>query len=161
KHYLPILFGCQVLWHEPAPLSCHFSPCTCAPRLRHEQLAPFASGRLLPHQTDLFRVSRGQCRYGNLGKGKNVRRLHVLEIEDQAWCPRAVRDGITDYLQFALAMAKPYAVVVPPLAEALRRTGTKRVVDLCSGAAGPWLWLQPALAEQGLNVSVCLTDRYP
>jgi hypothetical protein len=84
-----------------------------------------------------------------------------LEIEDQAWCPRAVRDGITDYLQFALTTAKPYEVVIPRLAEALRSTRTNRVVDLCSGAAGPWLWLQPTLAQQGLQLSICLTDRYP
>jgi hypothetical protein len=84
-----------------------------------------------------------------------------LEIEDQPWCPRAVRDGITDYLQFALATAKPYAVIIPPLTEALRRARTNRVVDLCSGAAGPWMWLQPTLAEQGLQLSICLTDRYP
>lgn len=90
-----------------------------------------------------------------------MRRLHALEIEDQAWCPRAVRDGITDYLQFVLATAKPYEVVIPHLAEALRRTGTNRVIDLCSGAAGPWLWLQPNLAKQGLQLSICLTDRYP
>ena len=90
-----------------------------------------------------------------------MKRLHALEIEDQDWCPQAVRDGVTDYLQFALVTAKPYAVAVPQLAEALKRTGTKRVVDLCSGAAGPWRWLLPALAEQGLDLSVCLTDRYP
>lgn len=47
------------------------------------------------------------------------------------------------------------------LANALQRAGTRTVVDLCSGAAGPWLWLLPSLAEQGLDISVCLTDRYP
>src|SRR5208282_18078 len=35
------------------------------------------------------------------------------------------------------------------------------VLDLCSGAAGPWLWLHSALAERGVSVSVCLTDKYP
>jgi hypothetical protein len=90
-----------------------------------------------------------------------VKRLHLLEIEDHDWCPRAVRDGITDYLQFALATTRPYAAIVPLLSEALQRAGTNRVVDLCSGAAGPWLWLYPCLAEQGLELSVCLTDRYP
>jgi hypothetical protein len=90
-----------------------------------------------------------------------MKRLHLLEIEDQAWCPRVVRDGITDYLQFVISTTKPYEPVVPVLASALERTDQRQVLDLCSGAAGPWLWLQRCLAERGLQVSVCLTDKYP
>jgi len=90
-----------------------------------------------------------------------MKRLHLIEIEDQDWCPRRVRDGATDYLQFALAAAKPYAAVIPILATALQRSGTRQVLDLCSGAAGPWPWLHPRLAERGVSVSVCRTDKYP
>ena len=90
-----------------------------------------------------------------------MKRLHLIEIEDQDWCPRTVRDAITDYLQFALAATKPYAALIPILATALQRAGTPNVLDLCSGAAGPWLWLHPVLAERGVSVSVCLTDKYP
>jgi len=90
-----------------------------------------------------------------------MKRLHLIEIEDQDWCPRTVRDAATDYLQFALATAKPYGAVIPILANALQRTGTRHVLDLCSGGAGPWPWLHPGLAEKGVNVSVCLTDKYP
>jgi len=90
-----------------------------------------------------------------------MKRLHLIEIHDQDWCPRTVRDGETDYLQFVIATTKPYAPMVPILATALERTGARQVLDLCSGAAGPWLWLQPVLAERGVSVSVCLTDKYP
>src|SRR6185503_9312626 len=90
-----------------------------------------------------------------------MKRLHLIEIHDQAWCPRTFRDGETDYLQFVMAAAKPYAAMVPILAAALQRTGTRQVLDLCSGAAGPWLWLHPVLAGRGVNVLVCLTDKYP
>jgi len=90
-----------------------------------------------------------------------MRRLHLFEIHDQDWCPRMIRDAETDYLQFVIAKTKPYAAMVPLLVTALQRTGTRQVLDLCSGAAGPWLWLQPVLAERGVNVSVCLTDKYP
>src|SRR6185436_19847388 len=90
-----------------------------------------------------------------------MKRLHLIEIHDQDWCPRMVRDGETDYLQFVIATTKPYAAIVPSLAAALERAGTRQVLDLCSGAAGPWLWLQPVLAERGVRVSVCLTDKYP
>ncbi len=90
-----------------------------------------------------------------------MKRLHLFEIHDQDWCPRTVRDGGTDYLQFVIATTKSYAAMVPILAAALQRTGTRRVLDLCAGAAGPWLWLQPVLAARGVSVSVCLTDKYP
>lgn len=90
-----------------------------------------------------------------------MKRVHLFEIHDQDWCPRTVRDGETDYLQFVIATMKPYAAMVPILATALERTGARQVLDLCSGAAGPWLWLQPVLAERGASVSVCLTDKYP
>ena len=90
-----------------------------------------------------------------------MKRCHLIEIEDQAWCPRAVRDGITDFLQFTLAASRSYDAIQPVLAVTLRRVSSRRVIDLCSGAAGPWLSLQPELARSGLDVSVCLTDMYP
>ena len=90
-----------------------------------------------------------------------MKRLHLFEIHDQEWCPRAIRDAETDYLQFVIAKMEGYAAVVPVLATALQRTETRQVLDLCSGAGGPWFWLQPVLAERGLDVSVCLTDKYP
>jgi hypothetical protein len=90
-----------------------------------------------------------------------MRRLQLVEIHDQDWCPRMIRDAETDYLQFVIAKTKPYAVMVPVLVTALQRTGTRQVLDLCSGAGGPWQWLHPALAAKGLNASVRLTDKYP
>jgi hypothetical protein len=90
-----------------------------------------------------------------------MKRRHLIEIEDQDWCPRAVRDAATDYLQCFFVATKAYAAMIPILAGVLQRTGSRRVLDLCSGAAGPWLWLHPALAKVGVSVSVCLTDKYP
>jgi len=90
-----------------------------------------------------------------------MKSLHLLEIHDQEWCPRAIRDAETDYLEFVIAKTKPYPAMVPILAATLQRFGSRKILDLCSGAGGPWLWLQPVLAERGVNVSVCLTDKYP
>ena len=83
-----------------------------------------------------------------------MKRLHLFEIHDQDWCPRVIRDAETDYLQFVIAQTKPYAAMVPILSGALQRTGARHVLDLCSGAGGPWFWLRPVLAERGVNVSV-------
>ena len=90
-----------------------------------------------------------------------MKRLHLMEIEDQKWCPRAIRDALTDFLQFNLARMQPYAAMTPKLLEALQRNGSPHVLDLCSGGGGPWLWLHPTLMEKGMTLSVCLTDKYP
>ena len=37
-----------------------------------------------------------------------MRRLQLMEIADQRWCPVAVRDALTDYLQFSLTFTNPY-----------------------------------------------------
>ena len=90
-----------------------------------------------------------------------MQRRHLIEIHDQDWCPRTIRDAVTDYLQFVIASTKPYAAVIPPLVTTLQRIGSRHVLDLCSGAGGPWFWLQPVLAKQGLDLSVYLTDNHP
>ncbi len=108
-----------------------------------------------PQWQDLLSATR------RLTPAMSMKRLHLIEIHDQEWCPRTIRDAETDYLQFTIAATKPYAAMVPILASALQRPGTRQVLDLCSGAAGPWLWLHPVLAGRGVSVSVCLTDKYP
>ena len=83
-------------------------------------------------------------------------RLHLLEIHDQPWCPRSLRDALTDFLQFTITLGRGYAAVAPLLRDAITRAGATRVVDLCSGAGGPWRALR---AE--IPVPVLLTDKYP
>lgn len=91
-----------------------------------------------------------------------MRRLHLIEIEDQAWFPRFLRDAVTDTLQFAFNAGDLYGPVVPHLCKALRVSGARNVVDLCSGGGGPWLRLQRLLEkEQNLTVEVRLGDKYP
>ncbi|MGF6545425.1 class I SAM-dependent methyltransferase [Paraburkholderia youngii] len=89
-----------------------------------------------------------------------MRRLHLLEIEDQPWCPRALRDGGTDWLHFLANSHKGFNVIAGKLREAMRRVGSDRIVDLCSGGGGPWQTLAPLLALSG-RVMVQLTDFYP
>ena len=91
-----------------------------------------------------------------------MRRIHFFEIEDQSWCPAAIRDGITDYLQFTINAAKPYAPIAGRLAAAIRGAGTGQVIDLCSGAGGPWVTLVgPVAAAADGAVNVTLTDLHP
>ena len=91
----------------------------------------------------------------------NVKRRHLVELEDLSWWPRMFRDAETDYLVTALRVTRTYSVLVPRLAAALKKCGATQIIDLCSGGGGPWPELLPALRAQGADVSLCLTDKYP
>ncbi len=90
-----------------------------------------------------------------------IPRVHLFEFEDQGWLPRKIRDLATDYLCFVEAKFKMHRLVVPVLAEALRESGSERIIDLCSGGSGPILPLLLDLADEGLTMRATLTDRYP
>jgi hypothetical protein len=83
-----------------------------------------------------------------------------VELEDLPWCPRAVRDGGTDWLAFMANTTRVFSAVAPKIRQAMRATGTSTVIDLCSGGGGPWLTLQRDLEQSG-PARVVLTDLYP
>jgi hypothetical protein len=83
------------------------------------------------------------------------RRLHLLEIADQSWCPRILRDGLTDYLRQLEWVFRPYDPLLPQLRAALARCNEERVLDLCSGAGGPWVPLLSSWEKSGGGRSRC------
>jgi hypothetical protein len=90
-----------------------------------------------------------------------MRRVQLIEIHDQGWFPSFLRDQVTDDLQVLLNIGKPYGAILPQLREGIEHSGTDRVLDLCSGAGGPWPWLANALGQNGLRVRVELSDKFP
>ncbi len=89
-------------------------------------------------------------------------RLHLFELEDQPWFPRVVRDAGTAYLGFASRVARQHEAIAPLLSRALRSSGERRIVDLCSGASGPVPASLAHLAEhESLEATATLTDLYP
>src|SRR2546421_5369503 len=90
-----------------------------------------------------------------------IPRLQLVELEDLAWWPAIVRDLSTDYLRFMEAKLRIHTAVAPLLANAMRRSGADRIVDLCSGGGGPMPALPEALRAEGLEVTGILTDRFP
>jgi hypothetical protein len=89
-----------------------------------------------------------------------MRRRQLVEIEDLAWCPRAVRDGGTDWLAFMENATNMFSTVAPRIRAAMDAVGTTSVIDLCSGGGGPWTALERELARSG-PVDIELSDLYP
>jgi hypothetical protein len=90
-----------------------------------------------------------------------MRRVQLIELHEQPWFPSSLRDEATDALQFGLNLLKAYAPVVPLLQSVLDSTRSRSIVDLCSGAGGPWLDLSRKLHGDSLSLSIRLTDKYP
>jgi hypothetical protein len=90
-----------------------------------------------------------------------VKRHHLVELEDLSWWPRVFRDAMTDYLVAAIRHARVYDGLIPRLAAAVKRCQAGQITDLCSGGGGPWPDLLPGLRVAGVDVPVCLTDKYP
>jgi hypothetical protein len=90
-----------------------------------------------------------------------MRRVQLIEIHDQPWFPSFLRDQVTDDLQILLNIGRPYADILPQLREGIEHSGADRVLDLCSGAGGPWPWLADALARNGLSIRAEMSDKYP
>ncbi len=88
-------------------------------------------------------------------------RVQLFELEDLAWFPRVIRDYATDYLQFIEHRLRLHRPVMPLLRDLLERSGSERIVDLCSGGSGPLRAVIRELRESGLEVQVLLTDKYP
>lgn len=88
-------------------------------------------------------------------------RLHLFELEDQAWFPRLLRDAATAYLQQAMRLSGQASHLVPKMRDALDTAGTQHLIDLGSGGGGPLPVMMEALQEQGIDASATLTDLYP
>jgi len=84
------------------------------------------------------------------------------ESNDQPWCPPLLRDCVTESLQAILNLGGFFTPILPRLRRAFEETRTHRIIDLCSGAGGPWLWMyQVFICDSGTPLAVCLTDKYP
>ena len=90
-----------------------------------------------------------------------MKRRHWIEVSDEPWCPRGIRNSVTAYCRFVADLTGIYNAVAPILIDALDRTGGRLVLDLGSGAGGPWLRLQEVLRKMGMDVTVCLSDHNP
>ena len=88
--------------------------------------------------------------------------MQLFEIHDQPWFPQFLRDEFVDGLQMVLNVTNTYQPIAKLLRKRLEECGAERVVDLCSGAGGPWPSLLSHFEMFGAEpFHVLLTDKYP
>jgi hypothetical protein len=90
-----------------------------------------------------------------------MRRLDVPEIGDLPACPDWLRLAMTGFLRVMIDRLRLYDDAAPVIASALSRSRCRRLVDLCSGAGGPWPRLASKLEAADAPVSITLTDVAP
>ena len=88
--------------------------------------------------------------------------LRLFEVHEQPWFPQFLRDQFVDGLQMIQEVTNTYRPIAPLLRKQLDERGSDRVVDLCSGAGGPWPSLVRHFKTNGVRLpEVFLTDKYP
>src|SRR5438309_8132008 len=126
------------LWQEPA-----------------RRIQPAALNGRKADRTEHVRLSRQAYR---ASAQILMARLQLFEIHDWSWCPKVVRHGLTDFLETSSDLLDTYEPIRTKLLEAVTQSGSSSVVDLCSGAGGPWVkWTKQGRAR----VPVTLTDKFP
>ena len=91
-----------------------------------------------------------------------MRRLHFIELHEQRWVPRFLRESFVESLSIVLRITGVYSGVPPLYAEWLRNSGGHEVLDLASGAAGPTATLITDLQRIGVEPPrFCLSDLFP
>lgn len=88
--------------------------------------------------------------------------LRLFEIHEQSWFPQFLRDQFVDGLQMIQEATNTYKPIAQLLQKRLEGCGAERVLDLCSGAGGPWPSLVRLFEMHGAKPpEVYLTDKYP
>jgi hypothetical protein len=91
-----------------------------------------------------------------------MHRLDLIEIHDHPAFPRFLRDFATDAMGALWNFSNSYRPVLARLRRAVHAAESEQILDLCSGAGGPWLRINRDLAGmQEREYRVHLTDKYP
>ncbi|PCJ99250.1 MAG: hypothetical protein COA42_24165 [Alteromonadaceae bacterium] len=86
-----------------------------------------------------------------------MKRMHLFEWEDQTWFPVVFRNLLTDSLRYIGTKWPLFDQALPIIEKGLSKSNSDQVIDLCSGASGPWL----GFINTGFSASVKLTDKFP
>jgi hypothetical protein len=90
------------------------------------------------------------------------RRRHLFEFSDLPGWPNLFRSLATDYLLTVAEVFRPFSPKLGSMRSAMDAVATDRIVDLCSGAGGPWPHLAREFVDKrGKPICLWLTDRFP
>lgn len=91
-----------------------------------------------------------------------IPRMHFFEFEDFSWFPSNIRNYMTDFLRHSTIRMKLHGPMVRILTSAMEKTGTPKIVDLCSGGGGLLAAMQRDICRSGpSDISITFTDKYP
>lgn len=89
-------------------------------------------------------------------------RKYLFEFEDLPWFPAILRESMTDYLRYMLSLTNFYAPITVTLMQAMEKTSSQNIIDLCSGGGGPIEIIKKNIEkEAGKKITITLTDKYP
>jgi polyphosphate kinase 2 len=89
-------------------------------------------------------------------------RAHLFEFNDRNWVPASLRDTIVETLSRSLDWGGFLRPLVPVMEDFLSAAGTREVLDLCAGAAGPALILTDEAERIGIRAPrFLITDLFP
>lgn len=91
-----------------------------------------------------------------------MRRAQLFEFCDLDRLPAPLRSLTPTFLSSAFSLTRSYTVAARPLAEALRKTQSREILDLGSGGAAPvCIVLDELRRREGLEVGALLSDKFP
>ena len=88
-------------------------------------------------------------------------RIQFFELLDLPWWPRVFRNGCTSYLQWISSKLNIFYVAPPIIVSGLKNLKSPTILDLGSGAGGPWLSFYQEVLSSVPNCKIILSDKYP
>ena len=92
-----------------------------------------------------------------------MKRIHVFEFEDFRWFPSFLRDCMTRYIIAIHKILNSQEDLDTLIKKIIDKTGTKKILDLCSGSGGPLIEVVKQLRQEEAysDVELTLSDLYP
>ena len=88
-----------------------------------------------------------------------MKHVHLFEFMDLKWYPYVLLKIQTKILQVIMTRTAGFDYTVPYINSIIEKTGEHKIIDLCSGASGPWLRIYKNLSAD--KTEILLTDKYP
>ena len=85
-----------------------------------------------------------------------MKRIHLIEFEDQPWFPGFLRNYMTDFLQFLTNKSKLFKPSIGIVDEMLRAGRENNIVDLGSGGGGGLLYIGEELVKRHPDLKIFL-----